>query len=121
MECAHENTQTLRSGSTYCTDCGMRMITPPPPIRYEEHLRDGREHNWLTLEERLAAGVLLHYTYIGALYDEAEGCWRIGRVEWCDDCSQFEVAQERGLWQRAHQAAPITHVSEDVLGTPRRA
>jgi hypothetical protein len=116
--CQHKEMQTLRSGSTYCVDCGMQMVTLPP-IRYEEALRDGRQQNWLTLDERLQAGVEFHKTYIGALYDKTEGCWRIGRVVWCDDCGQFEVAQSRGLWQRTHQAAPITHVSEDVLGTPR--
>jgi hypothetical protein len=92
------------------------MINTPPPIYYR-HLEDARKRLWRSLSDY--PGILEpHKTYIGTLYLEDARAWALVRVEFCTECGHFEVAQSLSVDQRCHAAAPVTHIAEDVLGTP---
>lgn len=62
--------------------------------------------------------VRLGYTYIGARYNEETRVWMLGRVTWCEECSHWEVAQNKAFFERDHSEARITHFADDILGTP---
>lgn len=116
-DCLHRKTHETPSGS-YCVDCGLRMVAPPPPIYYD-HVADAKAHNWRSLTDWHGVVIEPYKTYIGALYLEDARAWALVRVQWCVECGHLEVAQGLDEHHRCHAPAPVTHLSDDVLGTPR--
>jgi hypothetical protein len=118
MTCEHNNTgTTLLGGRRYCYDCGERMFMENEPTYYQV-LANSKSLLWQKLGTAgyvVQAGTI----YIGARWNAEHKVWMLGRVRWCDDCQQFEVAQDVGnINHTAHEAADITHFAPDLLGTP---
>ena len=116
MPCNHEEVG-LTSRAAYCMECGTQVPAEPMPLYYPM-MEDARRLNWIKLAEHKLA-IPLGKVFIGALFDTDHKVWRMGRVEWCDDCQQFEAVQEGlTIHQRCHEAAPVTHIAPDLLGVP---
>lgn len=119
MSCAHETIATSGSGRVYCLACGLPMIDGPVPPIYYDAMRDARQRQWRALDATEGGPIRLDQTYIGARHNAETHEWWLGRVRFCEECMQWEAAQDVGIDQRAHVAVPVTHVARDILGTPR--
>lgn len=122
--CKHNTRVELRTTDprkVTCKSClkvmGREKYTPTER-RYAEAMRDSRTLRWTRADALNPSRLPLGKTYIGALLLEPEQVWALFRVQWCENCGHWEVAQATSELKSDHTAVPVTHIAEDVLGVP---
>lgn len=93
--------------------------------RYRAAMSDARTLHWhpVTIDYdhcrvRCPIPIELGVTYIGAVLLNPEQVWALVRVQWCEHCGQFEVAQSASEDHSDHAPVPVTHIALDILGVP---